>query len=287
MRGSRIMVTSGKGGTGKTTVAVALTVVLARGLAELQFLDCDIEEPNAAIFLKPAIDNTGAVTTPLPSIDAERCTGCGRCHEACRYNAVRVVSGTAVVFENLCRGCGACGLACGAGAITETERRVGVIESGRRENTVFHSGVLDVGQRMVIPIIRSLKSLARSDIPTILDSGPGTGSAVVASLRDCDYCILVTEPTPHGLYDLSLMVEVIHRLGVPAGIVLNKDRGPGDPITAQASEWELPVLMRIPFSREIAALCSRGIAFTESDDSWDGRFWDMYEKVERTIWSPR
>jgi MinD superfamily P-loop ATPase len=287
MRGSRIMVTSGKGGTGKTTVAVALTVVLARGLADLQFLDCDVEEPDAALFLKPSIDETSPVTSPLPIVNADRCTGCGQCHEACQYNAIRVVSGTAVVFDNLCRGCGGCRLACQADAIGEVDRQIGVIESGSRENTVFHRGVLDVGQRIVIPIIRSLKSRARSDIPTILDSGPGTGSTVVASLKDCDYCILVTEPTPHGLYDLNLMMDVIDRLGIPAGVVINKDGAWSERLNDYASQRGLPILMRIPFSREIAALSSRGTAFTEIGESWDPAFWDMYEKVERTIWSPR
>ena len=287
MKGTRIIVASGKGGTGKTTVAAALAMALKRGLAEVQFLDCDVEEPDAGIYLKPAIDSSSEVTIEVPVIDAEKCNGCGECQPICQYNAIAMESGSIITYAELCRGCGACKLVCPTHAITENERRIGVIESGTSDNLIFHRGVLDIGQHSTLPLIESLKSMARTDVPTILDSAPGTASPVIPSVKGCDYCILVTEPTPFGLYDLELMVRVIREFGIPAGIIINKDEAWSSNIEKYASENGLPILMRVPLSREIASLCSRGVVLTEADPSWDDRFWTLYEEVERTIWYGR
>ena len=287
MTGPNIAVASGKGGTGKTTVAAALAVTLSRGLAETQFLDCDVEEPDAALFLKPEIEDSTAITMEAPEVDNMRCTGCGDCESACQFSAIRVVEGKAKVYENLCQGCGSCKLVCSPGAITETGRRIGVVERGRRESIVFYRGVLDVGRYLTARVIHGLKSMARGDLPTILDCGPGTSSPVLAAIRDCDYCVLVTEPTPFGLYDLRMMAKVIAEIGVRAGIIINKDDS-RDPHTEEyASAAGIPILMRIPLSMEIASLCSRGIALTEADASWDSTFWALYERVGREVWKNR
>lgn len=284
MAGSRIAVASGKGGAGKTTIATALAVTLSRSLAEAQLLDCDVEEPDAALFIKPEIENTIEITIDAPEVNVRACTGCGDCREVCQFNAIDVASGKAEVHEASCHGCGACALVCPAGAIQETKRRIGLIESGKRDGIVFHSGTLDVGRHMTARVIRALKAASRSDIPTVLDCPSGTAAPVIASIKNCHYCILVTEPTPFGLYDLRLMVKVVHEVGVPAGIVINKDDVWSCNIDAYASATGIPVLARIPFSRQIALLCSRGIALTEYDPTYDGTFWRLYEDVERSLW---
>jgi MinD superfamily P-loop ATPase len=287
MMGSRIVIAGGKGGTGKTTVATALAVALQRGLPEIQFLDCDVEGPDARLFLKTEAVGSDVVTVKIPQVNRESCTGCRQCQWVCRYNAVTIVSGKARISEDLCRGCGGCRLACPDDAATEKEKRIGLIETGVSGNLTLHTGVLDVGKLVPQPVIHDLKARARSDVPAILDSAPGTGSAVIPALRDSDYVVLVTDPTPFGFYELTSMMNVVNEFGLPAGIVINKEDGSSSRIEEFAAERALPILMRLPFSREIASLCSRGIALTEADTSWDGRFWGLYEEVERTIWRIR
>jgi MinD superfamily P-loop ATPase len=279
----RIAVASGKGGTGKTTVAVSLALALRSRVRQLQFLDCDVEEPNAALLLKPDPNGDVPVTLPIPQVDLERCTGCRQCHEVCRYNAVAVVNQKALIFGNLCHACGGCVLACPEKAISEKDRVIGKIESGTRDNVKFLAGILNVGEPMATPVVRKLKSRAREDLLTILDAPPGTGCPVIATVQDSDYCILVAEPTPFGLYDLDLMFKVVTELGIPAGIVINKDDGSSKSIEAYASQKAVPILMRIPLSRDIAVRYSKGFALDETDKRWDAEFHRLYEYVEGEV----
>jgi MinD superfamily P-loop ATPase len=280
----KIVVASGKGGTGKTTVAVALALALSKEMDRLQFLDCDVEEPNADVLLKPALNETRPVTVPIPRVDLSRCTGCGRCREICEYNAVAVVSGKAMIFENLCHACGGCELVCPDGAIAEKEKVIGTIDIGSRDNVYFLRGVLNVGEPMATPVIRALRAQASDDTLTILDAPPGTACPVIATVKGCGYCILVTEPTPFGLYDLNLMVNVVKTLGIPAGIVINKDDTWSTHIEEYASENDIPVLMRIPLSREIAVLYSRGVPLNDADGHWDQDLLSLYKGIERRTW---
>ena len=282
-----IAVASGKGGTGKTTVAVALALALSREVQRLQFLDCDVEEPNADLLLKPRFERTKGVTLAIPKIDLSKCTGCGRCREVCEYNAVAVVSGKAMIFENLCHACGGCTLACPDGAICEKEKVIGSIDFGSRNGLDHLRGVLNVGEPMATPVIRALRAEASDQVTTILDAPPGTACAVIATVRDCDYCILVTEPTPFGLYDLRLMVDVVKALGIPAGIVINKDGPWSTHVERYAAASDIPVLMRIPFSKDIAALYSRGIPLNDADEQWDKDFLNLYRFIERDTWQSR
>jgi MinD superfamily P-loop ATPase len=272
----RIVVASGKGGTGKTTVAVALALALEKRLDGLQFVDCDVEEPNADLLLKAELDGTSQVTLAVPKIDEAKCTACGRCREVCEYNAVAVVKDKALFFENLCHGCGGCTLACPQDAIHEEPKEIGRIDSGLHGRMHFLRGVLNVGEPMATPIIRALKAKASRDLPTILDAPPGTACPVIATVKDCDYCILVTEPTPFGLYDLDLMVKVVKELDVPRGIVINKDDEWSKHVEAYARENGIPVILRIPFSRGIAVAYSKGLSLNEIDQMWDERFWELY-----------
>lgn len=280
---SRIAVASGKGGTGKTTVAVALALALSKKERLLQFVDCDVEEPNADLLLKPELASEEPVEISIPVVDETKCTGCGKCKEICEYNAVAVVKDKALIFENLCHGCGGCSLVCPENAISEKKKKIGTVSVGRKDGILFLKGTLDVGEPMATPVVRAVKSRARNDVLTILDAPPGTACPVIATVKDCDYCVLVTEPTPFGLYDLDLMLRVVRQLGIPAGIVINKDDDWSVNIEAYASGKAIPVLMKIPFSREIATLYSKGIPLNQADRTWNEEFHRLYGKVENEI----
>jgi MinD superfamily P-loop ATPase len=270
----KIAVLSGKGGTGKTTVAVSLA---SAGIC--QYMDCDVEEPNGAIFLKPHITGVSPVEVPVPTMDASRCDGCGRCAQVCQFHAISVVKEKVLLFPELCHHCGACAIACPRDAVSETNREIGVIEADPED--FFIQGRLHIGEPVTIPIIRALKKRMRDDVPVILDCPPGASCTVVASIRDCDYCVLVTEPTPFGLHDLKIAVELVRRLGLPFGAVVNKAMDGDQSIQEYCRENGITVLMEIPFSREIAEGYSRGILPVQAGDEWRDRFVSLYQAIER------
>jgi MinD superfamily P-loop ATPase len=287
-----IAVASGKGGTGKTSVATALALSLRESVSGLRFMDCDVEEPNAAVLLKPEIRGEEPVVLRTPRVEPARCTGCERCREKCEFNAIAVVNKQAMIFDNLCHSCGGCILACPEDAISEIDRSIGRIEFGVRDNIEFLSGVLNVSEPMATPVIRALKDRlnngsGQSETLTIIDAPPGTACPVIATVKDCDYCILVTEPTPFGIYDLDLMYQVVCELGIPAGIVVNKDDGDGLEagldIEAYAGDNDIPILMRIPLEREIAVHYSRGVPLVEAEEQWGDQFRGLYEKVRAQL----
>jgi MinD superfamily P-loop ATPase len=280
---SRIAVASGKGGTGKTTVAVALALALSTKVPLLQFADCDVEEPNADLLLKPEMAGEEPVEISIPEVDEAKCTACGKCKDICQYNAVAVVKDKALIFENLCHGCGGCSLVCPESAIRERKKAIGTVSTGRKDGILFLKGTLNVGEPMATPVVRAVKAKAKPDLLTIFDSPPGTACPVIATVKDCDYCLLVTEPTPFGLYDLDLMVRVVRELGIPAGLIINKDDEWSVKVEEYAASHGLPVLMKIPFSREIASLYSRGIPLNQTDRAWDEEFHRLYGKVENEI----
>jgi MinD superfamily P-loop ATPase len=271
-----ITVASGKGGTGKTTVAVNM----ALSLENVQLLDCDVEEPNSHILLHPKIDETDPVCTKVPVISEELCNYCGKCSKFCAYNALFVAPKTAMVFPELCHSCGGCLLVCPKKAITEKERQIGVIKKGEAKGVEIVYGELNVGEAMAVPLIRAVKNQMKTDKNVVIDAPPGTACSLVASVHKTDYCILVTEPTPFGLHDLKITVQVLKDLGVPMGVIINR-AGLGDRKVYEYCEKEgLPLLMEIPFSKKIAELYSRGVPFVAEMPEWKEKFLEVRDKIK-------
>ena len=264
----RIAVASGKGGTGKTTVATSLALSLGIGSSACPlFLDCDVEAPNAHLFLKPMIQERIEVGIPVPQVDASLCNQCGRCADVCQYHAIAVLGKKVLVFPQLCHGCGSCGLVCPEEAITEKMVITGVLERGQAAaGFLFAHGVMNVGEPMAVPVIRQLKQWIQPqpDQTIILDVPPGTSCPVVESVRGADLLLLVTEPTPFGLHDLKLAVELGHELNIPAGVIVNRDGSAVFPdLDIFCAQAGLPVLLRIPFERQIAEGIAQGRTLVE------------------------
>jgi MinD superfamily P-loop ATPase len=278
----RLAIASGKGGTGKTTVAVNLAWTLA-GMGEVvQYLDCDVEEPNGHIFLHPEITATQSVGIPVPVIDEAKCNACRRCAEVCQYHAIAVLK-KALVFPELCHGCGGCMLACPTGAIREVQREIGVIETGRAGGVVFGQGRLNVGEPVAPPLIRAVKRLAQAAGTTLLDAPPGTSCPVVTTVRDADYVFLVTEPTPFGLNDLKLAVEMLRKLERRHGVVINRADSGDSRVCEYCAAEGIPVLLEIPDDRRVAEAYSRGELAASVFPEWRTMFVKLWTRMEKEL----
>jgi len=273
-----VSIASGKGGTGKTLVATSLALSL-KDKYKVQLLDCDVEEPNDHIFMKPIITRSEAVSIPVPKVDEEKCTHCGKCAEVCAYNAIAVLGEYVLTFPELCHGCGACSYLCPEQAITEVPHEIGVIETGQADGVDFGHGKLAIGQAMAPPVIRKVKGLVDRDSVVIIDASPGTSCPVVEAIKGSDFCLLVTEPTPFGLNDLVLAVETVRQLGIPCGVVLNR-AGVGDGKTEEyCSKENIPILLTIPLDTNIASFYSRGIPLVEGMPDYKQSFIELYKKI--------
>jgi MinD superfamily P-loop ATPase len=276
-----ISIASGKGGTGKTTVAVNL----ALSLKNIQILDCDVEEPNAHLFLKPRIKEEAKASIPVPEVDEAKCNYCGKCREVCAYHAIAVLSGnngkkgSVLIFPHLCHGCGACSLLCHEGAIKEVNKEIGVVEIGEKDHLQFVDGRLNVGEAMSPPLIRQVKRYINPTRTVIIDAPPGTSCPVITAVKGSDFCVLVTEPTPFGLNDLILAVEVLRKLKIPFGVIINRcDIGDGK-VESYCKQEDIPILMKIPFSREIAVSYSEGVPIVKKDGSYQDKFINLYLNI--------
>jgi MinD superfamily P-loop ATPase len=282
----RVVVASGKGGTGKTLVATSLALV-ASACAHVALLDADVEAPNAAIFLKPQLTRPLTVERLVPRVDTDICRHCGRCAEVCQYHAIAALPSETLVFDALCHGCGSCVLVCPERAIREVPIATGLIETGRANGMVFAQGTLQLGEAMATPVIRELKRLSRRegwDVGgwVIVDAPPGSACPVIEALRGADVALLVTEPTPFGLHDLRLAVEVArHVLGLPVGVVINKD-GPDYPdVYTYCADEKLPVLLRIPLRRDVAVAYSNGVPLVEAFPEYRPAFVGLVKALQR------
>jgi MinD superfamily P-loop ATPase len=279
-----ISIASGKGGTGKTLVATSLALSL-KDNGKVQIIDCDVEEPNDHIFLKPTFTKKERVSIPIPKVDEEKCTHCGKCAEVCAYNAIAAMKKKVLVFPELCHGCGACSYLCPEDAISEIDKEVGVVEIGYSGSIQFAHGKLNVGEVMAPPVIRKVKELINPEGTVIIDVSPGTSCPVVESIRGSDFCLLVTEPTPFGLNDLILAVEVLRKLDIPSGVVLNRV-GVGDKkVEEYCLRENIPILLTIPLDTRIASYYSRGIPLVEGIPQWREHFLELFDKVNEKVTS--
>lgn len=280
-----IAVASGKGGTGKTTIAINLA--LAQGRKELQLLDCDVEEPNAHLFLKPVFNTKETVSIPIPKIDEKKCTYCGRCAEICAFNAITVLKENIMVFPELCHGCGGCAYFCPESAIAEIPRGIGTLEKGTAYGFDFLHGHLNPGEAMSPPLINAVKSRIDENKDVLIDAPPGTSCPVVAALKGSDFCLLVTEPTPFGLNDLELAVQMLKKLQIPTGVLINRADLGNNCVEEYCRQEGIPILMQIPWDRELARLYARGEPIVLHSSAWTESFKKLWGQIMAAAESAR
>ena len=283
-----ISIASGKGGTGKTTVATNLAFSLT---GSVQLLDCDVEEPNAHLFIKPGIEKVEKISIPVPEVDKSKCTFCGKCQQVCEYNAIAVIpsnretqaGGNVLVFPELCHGCGSCTYFCPKDAIKEVDRQIGIVEKGRKGSLEFVHGKLNIGEAMAPPLIRAAKAHIMPGKTVIIDAPPGTSCPVITAIKGSDFCVLVTEPTPFGLYDLVLAVDVLKKMNIPFGVVVNRAGLGNEDVDKFCEKEDIPVLMKLPFSRDIASAYSRGDMIVDALPQYKEMFQELFENIKERV----
>ncbi len=277
----KIAIASGKGGTGKTTIAVSLALSARE---RVTFVDCDVEEPNSHIFLNPTLEKSSEFHLTVPQIDESKCNFCGKCREICRFNAITIFGKTIMTFPDMCHSCGGCFLVCDQGAIKRAKRCLGLIEWGHADSNIeFFHGRLRVGEAMSSPLIKETKRIAdTSKAPvTIFDAPPGTSCPVIKTVRDSDYVILVAEPTPFGLHDLQLAVATIRQLGIPMGVVINKSGLGDDSVSTWCKDQNLPILLEVPFSKDAARAYAMGLPLVAFQPEAKENFQKLLEDISK------
>jgi len=278
-----IAVASGKGGTGKTTVATNLAYTASGNGKSTAYLDCDVEEPNGHIFLKPVITNSKPVGNLIPRVDEEKCTHCGKCGEICQYSAIVCIKEKVLVFPELCHACGGCMLVCPAGAISEVPREMGQLETGAAGPILFVRGLLNIGEAMSLPVIKEVRAAAPPAELVIVDAPPGTSCPVIESVRGCDFVILVTEPTPFGLNDLRLAVDMVRALGLAFGVVINRADLGNEDVRLYCRSNNIKILAEIPDDRRIAESYSVGELICEALPEYGSIFEKLLEAITEEV----
>ncbi len=277
----KIAVLSGKVGTGKTTVASNLAVNVPGCIA----IDTDVEEPNLHIFLKPEIEKKNIVTKEYPVIDIDKCSLCGKCGDFCSYNAIIPARNQVVIFKEICHDCGGCKVVCPTGAISYKKREIGNIYNGISEyGTSMKYGELNIGEISGVKIINDLKKLIRRENMVIIDSPPGTSCATVAAVEDSDYAVIVSEPTPFGVSDMKMVVEMLREMKIPFGVVVNKSGIGDDEIYEYCNSESIEILLEIPYSEDIARLYAEGAVFSTKFPKYEKIFFNLFQKIESKIY---
>lgn len=279
----RIAVASGKGGTGKTTLSLSLASYYADKNISVAVLDCDVEEPNINLFLKAPVNRTVKSTVPVPSVDSSLCTGCGKCGEICGYSAIVLIKGKPLVLPEMCHSCGGCFLACPEKAVTETPRETGVIESGEVHGIEYAGGRLNIGEAMSPPLIKDVKKFYPDAEITVIDSPPGTSCPVIESVKGADFLILVSEPTPFGLNDLELAVEMARAMKLPFGVVENRGTPANDRMKNFCKKESIQLIASIPDSREIAVRYSEGDPVSYIKENYSDELEKITVQINSTV----
>lgn len=278
----QIAIASGKGGTGKTTIAVNLALALQDELP-ITLLDCDVEEPNTHLFLQPDFTKQEKVLTTIPQVDDTKCDGCGKCNAFCAFNAIALVNKKPMIFPELCHGCGGCSLVCPSQAIGEVSREIGWIDCGSSQDISMTRGYLSIGSPLaprVVNAVRESAPKAHANALVIIDAPPGTSCATVAATANTDYCLLVTEPTPFGLNDLRLAVELVRKLGLPFGVIVNRAGLGEQGVYDYCHDEGIPILMEIPFDSKFAACYARGGRLVEEFPELKGKFASLWDRIQ-------
>ncbi|MGI6393400.1 MAG: ATP-binding protein [bacterium] len=272
----KIAIASGKGGTGKTTVSLALALT-APGSVTL--LDCDVEEPNGHLFLKLKEIKEEIVAVPVPVVNEKECISCGKCAEFCQFNAIVFFGSPPMVFNELCHSCGGCVKVCPVSAIKEVPNIIGKTISGKSGKINFTQGLLNIGHPMAVPVIGEVLAKGEKGQDIVIDSPPGTSCSMIAAVKESDFVILVTEPTPFGLNDLQIAVETVRKLSIPIGVIINKSDSGDDRVERYCKDNGLKILMKIPYSQEVAKVCSTGGNMIEAAPDLKSKFEDLWKFI--------
>lgn len=278
-----IAIASGKGGTGKTTISTNLSLLLGEMGEKVCYLDCDVEEPNGHLFLNPEIMHKQAAVIPIPVIDEKTCNACGICVRFCEYKALIRLGKKVMVFPELCHGCGGCTLLCPSFAISEQTKEIGYTEAGVSGNIGFVHGRLNIGEAMSPPLIRKVLEQTTIDTINIIDAPPGTSCPVIASIHSADFVVLVTEPTPFGLNDLGLALDMIQELRIPHGIVINRAEQGNTDAESFCEKRQARIIARIPDDRRIAESYSRGEMIISAVPGIRERFLELWRSIRKQV----
>lgn len=271
----KIAVLSGKGGTGKTFVSVNL----ACAADTAAYIDCDVEEPNGHLFLKPNITKRFPVSVLVPKVDNNKCTACRKCVDFCVYNALALTKDKLMIFYEICHSCGGCALFCPEGALTETKREIGEISKGLSKNVTVLTGTLNTGEVSGVPIIKCLMKDLSKHKTAVIDCPPGSACVVMESIREADFCVLVAEPTLFGVHNLAMIYELVTLFNIPFGVVINKCLSGDNPAEQFCVEHNINILAKIPFDEQLGELNSKGhIAVNESE-----KYRELFQKLLETI----
>lgn len=275
----KIAVLSGKGGAGKTFVAVNLASVAGKST----YIDCDVEEPNGYLFLKPENVTEQKVYTYIPALDSTKCDGCRKCVDFCHFNAIVLIKNKLKVFNDVCHFCGGCKLVCPNGAIYDEKREVGVLQIGVHNNIQVVTGVLNTGEASSIPVIKeALKTRKDSDL-TIIDSPPGSACSVMESIDDADYCVLVAEPTAFGLHNFKMVHELVRLMGKKCGVVINKSDMIYQPLIDFCRENNTEILLDIPYDAKLAANNANGNIASETSEIMKDKFTELLSNIRKQV----
>lgn len=275
----KIAIASGKGGTGKTTIATNLAYSISQMGKAVQYLDCDVEEPNGHIFLKPYIRETNNSTIGVPEVDTGLCNGCGKCGQFCQYSAIICLKENVLTFDQLCHSCGGCMLVCPTGAISENHKPIGFVDLGVADRIKFVQGRLNVGDVRSPALIRKVKERVANDGLVVIDAPPGTSCPVIEAIKGADFCLLVTEPTPFGLNDLKLAVGMVRELNLPFAVIVNRSNLGDEQVYHYCDRESIEIILEIPDDRRIAEAYSVGEMIVSVMPEYETEFAGLYENI--------